>query len=45
MWKRQQVSEEGNTNGGGRENRCVRKRIQVREEEREQVCVKERTGE
>ena len=34
MRKRQQVSEEENINEGGRVNRCVRKRIQVREEER-----------
>ena len=34
MRKRQQVSEKENTNEGGRENRRVRKRIQLREEER-----------
>ena len=34
MRKRQQVGEEENTNEGVRENRLVRKRIQVREVER-----------
>ena len=33
--------EEENTNGGGRENRSVRKRIQVREEENTVECRRE----
>ena len=34
MGKREQVSEEEDTGKGGRENRWVKKVIQVREEER-----------